>query len=175
MVNNFNGKPAVECERRAMFAELAIVSMLSKVGWSARWVSVNYRMDGKPHYMTEWNDTKPFKQTSVPLSDECLTLMISIENICSNRHDRSIKGRKPYGGAWDIMAWQGERILFMESKRKGNDTVKRNQVDWYLAAIESGLERDNFLVVQWQFENEKSSGRRSKSLMKSGAPVTSVP
>jgi hypothetical protein len=176
MINDFGGKPAVEFEGRAMFAELAIALTAIRAGWSARWVEVYYLDKGKPYYLLDWNDSKPFKQKSVPPdSSSVIELMESIEKFCVLRHAGAEKRRNPFAGAWDVLMWRGERTILIESKRKGKDAINGNQVKWYSGAIDAGMKRDNFLVVQWQFEDDKISGRRAKSLVKGGASITSVP
>jgi hypothetical protein len=151
MINSWGGKPAVEYEGRPVFAELAITRMVIKAGWSARWVEVYYLKDKEPYYLMDWNDAKPFKQTSVPLdSPYHLKLMSSIEKRCIARSYGSAKRRGGYAGAWDVLAWNGERTLFIESKRKGKDRISGNQVEWYSAALDAGQKHENFLVVQWK-------------------------
>jgi hypothetical protein len=154
MVNSFGGKPAVEFEGRPMFAELAIALMAIRGGWAARWVEVYYLDKKQPYYMLDWNDTRPFSQKSVLPDSSRLQLMASIDAKCASDALAERRRRNPYSGAWDVLAWNADRILFIESKHAGKDRILGNQVRWYSGAIKAGLRPENFLVVQWRFEDE---------------------
>jgi hypothetical protein len=54
-----------------------------------------------------------------------------------------------YSGCWDVVAWQNERLLFVELKRFRHDNIRSTQIRWLEAGLDSGLTLDNFLVVEW--------------------------
>jgi hypothetical protein len=63
----------------------------------------------------------------------------------------------------------------MELKNVGKDAVIKNQFLWYIGAIDADLKRDNFLVVQWRFEDDPLPRRRNKTLVNVRASVAGVP
>lgn len=59
---------------------------------------------------------------------------------------RSRHGRG--GGAWDVFAWRGDEIAFLEAKGP-RDHLGPNQRTWFAAAIAEGLPPDAFTIVEW--------------------------
>ena len=56
-----------------------------------------------------------------------------------------------FGGCWDLLLWKGDDTLFVELKRRGKDRIQITQTDWLSVALESGLAKDNFAIVEWDF------------------------
>jgi hypothetical protein len=120
---DFGGRPA--------FAELAILWTLEKEGWQGFWVDTfghhffrtGYRGVGEAH------KSLPQKPNSLPEA---------IWNLAKTR-----------AGVWDVFCWQEDRVLFSESKRAGNDTIKPSQLRFAESALEIGLPLDSLLLVEW--------------------------
>ena len=55
-----------------------------------------------------------------------------------------------YAGCWDVVAWRGERVVFMELKRRRKDRVQETQLAWVEAGIKIGLGVESFLFVEWE-------------------------
>lgn len=54
------------------------------------------------------------------------------------------------GGAWVVLAWRGEEILFAEAKhRKSSDWIKEPQLRWLAAARSIGVQRESMLFIEW--------------------------
>jgi hypothetical protein len=53
------------------------------------------------------------------------------------------------GGAWDILAWHGERVLFIESKQRGSDKLTVSQLRWLEAALADGVPLTSFAVYEY--------------------------
>jgi Holliday junction resolvase len=51
----------------------------------------------------------------------------------------------------DIIAWRGERLLFIEAKRSKRDRPTKAQLKFIEAALSLGFTSDNFLFVEWGF------------------------
>ena len=147
--DDFGGKPVVDCEGRPMFAEIAIVRMAVKAGWSAFWQQAYPRRQNGPQYYADWKEDAVRKNqatTSSLNSSYHQDLQTRIARYNSNS----------YRGCWDIIAWNGEgsRTLYIETKQFKTDSIRDNQVRWFSACLSAGLKkRENFLIVKWQFED----------------------
>jgi hypothetical protein len=68
------------------------------------------------------------------------------------------RAAKRYAGCWDVYAWRGEEVCFLQVRRgapKPADVVAPAQIDWLHTALLVGdprLNRDAFGVVSWEFE-----------------------
>jgi hypothetical protein len=118
------GKPVLNLKESRVCAETAIVRLLSEDQWEAVWVSSNrYRRDFPPH--------------SCSLSAEAEAEL------------RKVKGTK-LTGCWDVFAFKNGRVLFIECKRKNEDSIIPTQREWLSAALKVGFTLDNFLIVEWR-------------------------
>ncbi len=141
--NTFGGKPIVNYEGKAMFAELAIMNMVLKAGWSSRWVETYGSSRSGPLYFTEWLDAPLKSQIVRPLDDVFqLELLAKIAFVNENS----------FKGCWDVLAWSGERTLFIESKHYKKDSIRDSQIKWLLAGLSAGLKPTNFMVAEWDFD-----------------------
>ena len=52
-------------------------------------------------------------------------------------------------GCWDVLAWKGDEVLFIELKKAKKDSVKQSQIDWLEGCLNLGLTPDNFILVEW--------------------------
>ena len=52
----------------------------------------------------------------------------------------------------DVVAWRGDEILFCEAKQHGKDHLTSSQKQFIKGALDCGLTRDNFQMVEWRFE-----------------------
>jgi hypothetical protein len=139
--HGFGNKPLVNHRGEGMFAELAICCIAKKADWDARWVcTYGARRDG-PRYLTSWSDVSLDEQQEVPLDQyqDALLAKIATENHGS------------YSGCWDVLAWKGERTLFIEAKHDGKDHIRTTQLQWRWAALRAGLTPESFVVAQWEF------------------------
>jgi hypothetical protein len=140
--HGFGNKPLVNHDGEAMFAELAIRSMAEAVeGWSARWVCTYGSKAQGPRYLTSWCDKPLGDQKEVPLDAERAVLLAKI---AKQNHDS-------YSGCWDVLAWKGDRTLFIEAKHAKKDHIRATQLEWRWAALRAGLKSDDFVVAQWEF------------------------
>jgi hypothetical protein len=56
-----------------------------------------------------------------------------------------------YSGCWDVLAWKGERTLFIEAKHDNVDHIQATQLKWHWAALRAGRKPVDFVVAQWEF------------------------
>ena len=54
-------------------------------------------------------------------------------------------------GAFDVLAWAGDNVLFAEAKHGGKDALRLSQKAWIEAALEEGVPLESLLVVEWGF------------------------
>ena len=148
--DDFGKKAAglVELDGEHMFAELAVLRLLEKDGWSGRWVNTQGGKGEVWKYLTRWDDLPRDQQRTRNIEDEEPRRVLA--RIASNR-------RKRYAGCWDVYAWRDGQFAFLDTRRGPpgpRDEVKADQVDWLHTALLFGDERiklDSFAVVSWDY------------------------
>ncbi len=138
----FGGKALIDVDGKPMFAELAIMHLFIKSGWQARWIETYATSDKKPKILSEWKDDKYKNQIIASIADEVVTRRLA--------QIAALNGS--YSGCWDVLGWNGDKIIFAESKRFKKDRIQGTQVRWLDAGLHSRLTPENFLIVQWDFE-----------------------
>jgi hypothetical protein len=51
-------------------------------------------------------------------------------------------------GRWDIFAWRGSDVLFIESKQRSNDHIRPAQASWLEHTLENGVPLSSFLIAE---------------------------
>jgi hypothetical protein len=138
--NTFGGKPIVSMNQKPMFAELAIKEYFIRGGWQVRWIETYGRVNKRPLCLSSWKDDKFRNQIEDPIKDK--EVLKRLSEIAEYNNDS-------YSGCWDILAWKPGIILFAELKRESKDRIRQTQINWLFAGIKSGLNPENFLIVQW--------------------------
>jgi hypothetical protein len=136
------GKPLLCVDDQPCFGELAILRAFEADGWQARWID-NYPLPPTfrtSYWDTEWNKLSRDRANS-PLPADIRRVY---DGICAEAGD-------PKGaGAWDVIAWRGSEMAFVEAKKLGSsDRIKPGQLAWLEAAIRRGVKRDSLLFVEW--------------------------
>jgi hypothetical protein len=144
----FGNKPLVDGGATGIFAELAIQRLAEAEGWDARWVCTFAAKAEGPRYLKSWRDDSLDHQKNVPLDAEREVLLAKIAK----------QNHNSYSGCWDVLAWKGDRTLFIEAKHDKKDHIQATQLEWYWAALRSGLKPHNFVVAQWEFDREVAQG-----------------
>ncbi|HET7229526.1 MAG TPA: hypothetical protein VFJ16_05955 [Longimicrobium sp.] len=149
-VDDFAKKAAgmVELDGEHLFAELAVLRLLEKDGWTGRWVNTWSGKGEVWKYLTEWRDVPRQEQRNRVLEDpEPRQLLARVATM--NRPAR-------YAGCWDVFAWRGNEFAFFQCK-KGSakpGSLSTDQEDWLRSALYVGDERltvPSFCVVQWDY------------------------
>lgn len=150
-VDDFGKQSAgmVEMDGEHLFAELAVLRLLEKEGWSGRWVNTYSGKGEVWKFLTEWRDVLRDEQKNRPIEEaEPRQLLARIAGL---------NGRARYKGCWDTFAWRGSEFVFIQSKRsapKASDTVKTEQENWLRSALYLGdrrLSLRSFCFVQWDY------------------------
>lgn len=142
---SFGGKALIDVDGKPMFAELAIANLFTRSGWQARWIETYGKSKKNPMFLSNWKDEKYRNQIAAPIKDDFVSKCLS--GVAS-------KNGGSYSGCWDVLGWKGTHILFAESKRAKRDSIRQTQTDWLAAGLNCGLVPNNFIVVQWTFEDE---------------------
>ncbi|HYH82228.1 MAG TPA: hypothetical protein VEX86_20635 [Longimicrobium sp.] len=148
--DDFGKKAAgmVELDGEHLFAELAVLRLLERDGWTGRWVNTYSGKGEVWKYLTEWRDVPRQEQRNRVLEEpEPRQLLARVATM--NRPAR-------YAGCWDVFAWRGDEFAFVQCK-KGTakpGALSTDQEDWLRSALYVGDERltlRSFRVVQWDY------------------------
>jgi hypothetical protein len=150
-VDDFGKKSAamIELDGEHLFPELAVLRLLEKDGWEGRWVSTYSAGAEVWKYLTRWDDVPRADQKTRPIQeDEPRQLLARLAGFNKPRR---------YKGCWDVFAWRGGEIAFVECKRassKNTDVVSKEKEEWVRSALFLGDPRltvDSFCFVQWDY------------------------
>lgn len=133
--DRYGNKPVLDLNGEPLFAELVILRLFEEAGWTGVWVD-SYR-----------RCYRSSSQNKVDLPEDKLTMLKRI---------RAKTGKQ--GGCFDVFVWLDEQMLFAESKREGHDRLRASQFKWIEAALNCGLSRESFLIVEWSL-GESYNGR----------------
>jgi hypothetical protein len=133
-VDNYGRKPVLDFNGKKDFAELIILKLFLNKGWNGVWV------DTFSHkYRTSfW----PKNEVKLPLEPNQI-----IDNIYKNTGSRY--------GCWDVFCWKDNQYLFAEAKRSQHDRIRDTQKKFLEAAINFGLPKTSFLIVEWVINSFK--------------------
>ena len=137
-------KPLVSFRNSAVFAEIALVRMFEAAAWKAWWVDSFHR---------RYRADMPPAATSLPepLAYIMKTVRERYRQVGDAGPERHAR-RGEFGGAWDVVCWNGWRALFVEAKLARKDRVRPSQIAWLQAALEIGVSADSFLIAEWEIE-----------------------
>jgi hypothetical protein len=138
----FGGKPIVFTDDEPMFAEMAVLRHYLNNGWDGRWLVTTGRLGKEPVYLREWKDDKFATQLNEPVDDklaqQVLTGMAKQNKAC-------------YNGCWDLLCWKDDTVVFTRVVRNNKDNISPANNAWLIAGLALGLQPDNFLIAQWDF------------------------
>lgn len=128
-------KPVLVHGRRPTWAEFILVRRLRRAHWGAVWAK-------------NWRDRRGALQLCADvgrLARPPRAVRMEFEAIHA--------AAGGLGGAWDVLAWQGGRFLFVESKQypKSTDRLDDDEAKarWMEAAIARGHSPDSFVIVRY--------------------------
>ena len=140
----------VELDGEHLFAELAVLRLLERHGWSGRWVNTTGAGREVWKYLTEWKDVPRAEQRNRPIEDaEPRQLLARIAGFNKPRR---------YKGCWDVFAWRESEFAFVQCKRttaKSKDLIGKDQQEWLRSALyvgDRGISEESFCVVQWDYD-----------------------
>lgn len=142
-------KPQLVLEGEVLLAELLIVRQLERSGWEAVWID-NFKNK-------HWRE--------LPVHGAPTLLPEHLEAMLRRITERN--GRR--AGAFDVLAWKGPTIAFLESKGP-DDSISAAQRSWFVAAVDAGVPLGAFGIVEWDYVDPglatrgQLRGRRRKVL-----------
>lgn len=146
-VGSYTNKVLIDHDGEAVFPEIALVRIARDQGWNAAWIDTYHRK--------RWAD--------MPEQSEPVVLPEAQERLLA-----SIEGRtgRP-GGCWDVIAWRGADVAFIESK--STDRIRESQRAWLAAAITHGVSPSSFAIAEWSVSG--SAGPRPAATVKPSKPA----
>lgn len=139
--NNFGGKPFLDFNGKPFFAELVILNLFLENNWNARWIETYGKPKLNPIHLLNWIDDSFKNQIHNPIDNNILQFLLN--GIAKNNNNS-------YSGCWDVVAWNNNNLIFIESKRSKKDFVQSTQNIWLKSSLEFGLKLENFLIVEWK-------------------------
>ncbi len=101
--DTYGEKPVVDLEGQPLFAELAILRCLERVGWQGVWVDT---------YRGVFRCGLPGLSAPADLPPDRRALFDAIAQRNGGRR-----------GCWDVYVWYDGNVLFAEAKRRGRDRI----------------------------------------------------
>jgi hypothetical protein len=151
-VDDFGKKSAalIELDGEHLFAELAVLRLLEKDGWSGRWVNTYSGRGEVWKYLTEWKDVPREEQRTRAIEEsEPRQLLARIAGFNKPRR---------YRGSWDVFAWRDGEYAFFECKRgapKEGDVLNKDKLEWFRSALYVGnrqVSDQSFCFVHWDYQ-----------------------
>jgi hypothetical protein len=128
--DTYGGKTVVNLHGEELFAELAILYLVENDGFEGVWVDT-YR-----------------NRFLHSMAQEGCTLPAWVEA----RYEEIAAANGSKSGCWDVLAWRGDSVLFVECKRKGKDRIQPTQERWLAAAFQVGVGAESFLICEWDLK-----------------------
>ncbi len=138
--HTFGGKRVVDVSGSPQFVELAIADLFKRQGFSVRWIETYGRSSGLPMFLLDWKDMPYKDQDDHPIGDGWVKdALAGVASLNGNT----------YSGCWDVIAWGGGRLYFIESKRRGRDKLRESQRRWLDVGLSAGLPLESFIIIEW--------------------------
>ena len=130
---DYGGKPVLDFQGEACFAEIVVLRMLLRDGWDGVWVETY----GGTHYLQTMPNAWKLKNEHVSLAVDKEDLLQKIWNAAKT------------STCFDVFAWKDERVLFCEAKHAGKDKLTNAQLRFLEGALACGIKIDSLLIVEW--------------------------
>jgi hypothetical protein len=129
----YSMKPLVMIDKQAMFAEIAVLTLFSKLGWDGVWADVFHR--------------KYFNR--MPNQSKGASLATYINQTLTRIAENNGQSRS---GCWDVILWVDRTLLFVQLKNLAvQEEIKGTRLGWLDAALKSGFSPSQFMVVEWDY------------------------
>lgn len=134
-ISTYDSKVAIAGPVGPLFAEIKIVQIAGEQGYHAVWLDTF-------HQDRRWSAMPgASRPVSLPADQQDL-----LDRIARRRSELNGE-RVGYRGAWDVFAWKGSEVAFVESK--GTDALRPAQKTWLGAAVDIGVPLTSFTLFQW--------------------------
>jgi len=130
--HTYGGKAVLDSNDSPAFAELALIPIMKQPGFDgALWVD---------SYRKCFRDAMPPAKCELP--PKVRLVYERIANINGGTR-----------GCWDVVAWKGDELQFVECKRKGRDRLTENEIRWLESPMHAGFSLVNFAICEWNVES----------------------
>jgi hypothetical protein len=128
--DTYGGKPLINLNGNATFAELYLLSLMQSAGWQGVWID-SYRRKFRTGY---WG-VEP--ESELPIyPQQTIAKILGHTNFPRT--------------CWDLACWEeAGPIVFIEAKQLGKDVIRESQIGFLGKALISGFKPDQFLIVEW--------------------------
>jgi hypothetical protein len=120
-------KPALEFEGAALYPEFVVLRLLERDGWGAAWLK-------------NWGGTAFWRDIGQVVEPSPRARSVFDQ----------VSEQTGHAGAWDILAWRGREVLFVQSKPFGHDRITAYQARWLDTALRMGIPLACFAIVEYQ-------------------------
>jgi hypothetical protein len=131
-VFQYGNKPLLDCDGEACFAELLILRLLLKSGWSGIWVETY----GGVHYLRTMPSGWGLRSEHVSIPSDKHELLQQIQRAAKTP------------SCFDVFVWRGDQLLFCEAKWR-NDKLTKPQFRFIEGALACGIPRQALMLVEW--------------------------
>jgi hypothetical protein len=149
--STYNVKPLIDWNGVPLYAELAILEIVKDNGWEGVWVDSFHR---------KFLDCMPAgRNLSVELPGNVAEEIQEIRSIywrISAQHRDAKLSNRGFGGSWDILCWKGDKLLFIEAKRKFKGHIQQSQAAWLMAVLACGKKASSFRIAEWTMKEHAS-------------------
>lgn len=128
-LESYGRKTVLDIGGLPVFAEVAILRWVAEAKWEGVWVDTFSRK---------------FRKGLSPVDS------FALPKPARRSYERITKAnRGRCQGCWDVLAWKDRNFLFIESKRKGKDSLRRTQLQWLESALAAGVPLESFVIFEW--------------------------
>ena len=120
-------KAAIDFEGAPLYPEFVLLRLLERGGWGAAW-------------RKNWAGTAFWGD---------IGQVVEPQQRARSVFDQ-IDLRAGFAGAWEILAWRGNEVLFLISKPTGHDRISAYQARWLDTALTMGMPLHSFAIVEHQ-------------------------
>jgi hypothetical protein len=132
ITETYGGKAVLDFYNEPQFAELGILRIFEREGWTGVWVDT-YRGKFRTRYWPE---------DSVALPKDKEALLNAIYKASGSR-----------AGCFDVFCWKETDLIFAESKRRDGDKIRDTQRRWLESALKCGVPMESLLFIEWGISN----------------------
>lgn len=128
--NTYGGKQILDYNNEPLIAELVVLRLLECLGYKGVWVDT---------YRNKFWQRLPHLSFPVIPDEKLLEVY--------NKIYEKKRGRK--SGCFDIIAYKENHFVFAELKKRKEDSIRPSQIEWLIAAKNSGIENATFIIAEW--------------------------
>ena len=132
---DFGNKPVINYKDKGVFAELAILGLLTDSGWNGAWVETY----GGRHFLQDMPSSWKLSQQDVLIPADKMEMLQKIWKTGKTT------------ACFDVFAWKDGEVIFCEGKHKGKDRLTKAQHKFIEGALVCGVKASQLLIVEWDY------------------------